>query len=191
MSPALRLVAFVLPVAGLVGLWGLSDYQSRQGTDWEVPIEGYDPRDLLRGHYVEFTYDWPEVLEEGEAELELWERDPIERLCLSGNAPVIDSAVRIENDAEAAQCTNLAVANPYAVYGYEGLRRGRLYVSQDRAREIGEAMRETDQIGIVRVRVRDDGTVTPVDIRFRPLTSEEMADRDRPAELPDTERLEQ
>ena len=54
-----RLAAIILPVVGLAGLWGWSDYQSRQGTEWEVPIQGYDPRDLLRGHYVEFTYDWP------------------------------------------------------------------------------------------------------------------------------------
>ncbi|MEO0699811.1 MAG: GDYXXLXY domain-containing protein, partial [Pseudomonadota bacterium] len=54
---ALFLVA--LPFAGLAALWWQSDTLSRQGTDWEVEIEGYDPRDLLRGHYVEFQYAWP------------------------------------------------------------------------------------------------------------------------------------
>jgi uncharacterized membrane-anchored protein len=26
----------------------------------DVAVTGYDPRDLLRGHYVRFTYVWPE-----------------------------------------------------------------------------------------------------------------------------------
>ena len=56
---AARLAAFALPLAGLAALWGWSDHLSRQGTDWLVPVAGYDPRDLLRGHYVQFAYDWP------------------------------------------------------------------------------------------------------------------------------------
>ncbi|MFL0354950.1 GDYXXLXY domain-containing protein [Erythrobacter sp. GH1-10] len=181
MNRAVLWAAIALPALGLGGLWALTDYQSRQGTEWDVPIQGYDPRDLLRGHYVEFTYDWPLVREESdERDLAPWERVPIERLCLSGEAPVIETAVRIENDAEAAQCTDLAVANPYGVYSYDGLNRGRLYAGQDRALEIQEEMRDPDKRGIVRIRVREDGTVTPLAIRFRPLSAEEIAERDTP-----------
>ena len=55
MTRAARLIAAILPVAGLAGLWAISANTYRQGTEWEVPIQGYDPRDLLRGHYVEFA----------------------------------------------------------------------------------------------------------------------------------------
>lgn len=26
--------------------------------EWRIPIEGYDPRDPLRGRYVQFSYNW-------------------------------------------------------------------------------------------------------------------------------------
>jgi hypothetical protein len=74
-----RIAAVLLPLAGLAGLWAMSDRTFQQGTEWEVPIDGFDPRDYLRGHYVEFTYDWPGVEEFRDA--------PPQLLCLEGTAP--------------------------------------------------------------------------------------------------------
>ena len=48
-------------------------------------------------------------------------------------------------------------------------------------------MRDRDQRAIVRIRVRKDGTLTPLDIRFRPLTAEEIAERDAPVPDPQTD----
>lgn len=37
------------------GAWiGREEYVRRTGLEVKLPIEGYDPRDLLRGHYVRF-----------------------------------------------------------------------------------------------------------------------------------------
>ena len=80
MMRAARLLAAILPLAGLAALWVQSDSHYRTGTEWEVPIAGFDPRDFLRGHYVEFTYDWP-----GLAESDIIPAT----LCLEGDAPVI------------------------------------------------------------------------------------------------------
>lgn len=33
--------------------------QSFEGTEYRVRITGYDPRDVLRGHYIQFIYEWP------------------------------------------------------------------------------------------------------------------------------------
>jgi len=184
MGRAALLLAVILPVLGLAGLWGWSDHLSRQGTEWDVEIQGYDPRDLLRGHYVEFTYDWPEPPSEQETENEGWwsGRSP-QLLCLYGTAPTLDRAEEIEEAAFEA-CAHPARANPASVYGYTSLARGRFYVGQDRALEIEEEMRDRDQRGIVRIRQRDDGTITPISIRFRPLTEAEAAERDAPDEEP-------
>ncbi len=173
------LAAVVFPVVGLAGLWGWSDHLSRQGTEWDVEVQGYDPRDLLRGHYVEFTYDWPEPpSEEPEEDEETFVFEPgPQLLCLYGSAPELDRAVRIE-ETEFDACLHPARANPASVYGFSSLERGRLYVGQDRAREIEEQMFDRDQRGIVRIRVREDGTATPISIRFRPLTEEEIEERD-------------
>jgi hypothetical protein len=179
-----KIAVLVLPLAGLAGLWAQSDYLSRQGTDWEVEIQGYDPRDLLRGHYVEFTYDWPLAGEDdasGDAAAEEVEVVPT-RLCLYGDAPVIERAEVVTNDADLEACANPLKVSPGDVYGYQGLERGRLYVGQDRATELERQLAEPDQRGIVTFRQRADGVLTPLDIRFRPLTPEEIAERDGPDE---------
>jgi len=161
MANLARIALTALPVIGLAGIWALSDIQSRQGTDWDVPIQGYDPRDLLRGHYVEFTYDWPGLADD--------EFGLPERLCIAGTAPVVKSVSKLL-DGEPA-CDNMAVAELGSIYGGESLVRGRLYVEQDRALELEETLMDREQQGYARVRLRDDGKLTPLDIWFEPATA--------------------
>ncbi len=169
MMRAARLLAAILPLAGLAALWVQSDSHYRTGTEWEVPIEGYDPRDFLRGHYVEFSYDWPGVAES----------DIIPAtLCLEGDAPVIG---RVTTDSE-QDCAHPLRASEGGVYGWDALWRGRLYVGQERARALQQELQKPDQRGIVTIRQREDGSFTPIAIRFRALTAEEQAERDAPNE---------
>ncbi len=152
-----RLAAIILPVVGLAGLWGWSDYQSRQGTEWEVPIQGYDPRDLLRGHYVEFTYDWP-----GSDD---WAADAVIPLeaCLEGTPPGPPTLVQL-NPGDA--CEYPVEADFDGVYGESSLLRGRLYVGQDRAAELEEKLLDPEYQGFVRIRLGTNRRITPLDIRF-------------------------
>ena len=168
MSRLLRLAAAILPLAGFAALWVQSDSHYRTGTEWEVPIEGYDPRDFLRGHYVEFTYDWPGVESE-----DFTMQPPV--LCLAGKPPRLDEVFMAGNSEV---CTNPLRAAPDGVYGLSGLERGRLYVGQERAMELQQELQKADQRGIVTIRQREDGSFTPIAIRFRPLTPEEQAERD-------------
>ena len=167
-----RLAAITLPLAGLAGLWALSDHTFRQGTEWEVPIAGYDPRDYLRGHYVEFTYDWPGIEEFRDA--------PPQLLCLEGTAPKV---TRVVADST-GPCAHPIRTDRSAVYGWDGLARGRLYLDQDRARAMQQELQDRDQRGIVTIRQREDGSFTALRIRFRPLTAAERAERDAPREEP-------
>lgn len=166
-----RLLAAILPVAGLAGLWATSDRAYNAGTEWEVPIQGYDPRDFLRGHYVEFGYDWPGIDE--------FSNLPLEALCLEGEAPVIARATRIASDTP---CRHPVRAERSGVYGWEALTRGRLYIGQERAAQLQEQLQNRDQRGIVTIRQRENGSFTPVAIRFRPLTPDEIAERDAQSE---------
>ena len=95
---ALALAAIAFPLAGLALLWGWSDWRSRQGTEWEVPVEGYDPRDLLRGHYVVYRYRWPGLT----TNVDNLGFAYAPSLCLEGSAPQI---TRVRPDANGA-CTN-------------------------------------------------------------------------------------
>jgi hypothetical protein len=170
MSRALRLAAVLLPLAGLASLWGMSDHTFRQGTEWEVPIDGFDPRDFLRGHYVEFTYDWPGIEEFRDA--------PPQMLCLEGTAPQLTRVTAFVDAADAAPCAHPVRADASGVYGWEGLARGRIYLDQDRAMAMQQQLRDADQRGIVTIRQREDGSFTAIAIRFRPLTPAEIAERD-------------
>jgi hypothetical protein len=167
MNRAARLAAAVLPLIGLAGLWWQSQQTYDSGTEWEVPIQGYDPRDFLRGHYVEFTYDWPGI-EEFDAPM-----GPA--LCLVGKAPALERA-RLLKQGE--PCAHPVRADTSGVYGWDALLRGRLYVDQDRAGVMQRELQKPDQRGIVTIRQREDGSFTPISIRFRPLTAQEKAERD-------------
>lgn len=167
MIRAVRLAAFALPFAGLAALWGWSDTLSRQGTDWLVPVAGYDPRDLLRGHYVQFSYDWPGL------ESEAFE-GPAE-LCLHGAAPRLE---RVTLPAPGTRCTHLARAAD-ADDGYPmGLTMGRVYIAQTRSEELTRQLTDPDLRGFVVLRQREDGTITPRELRFRPLTGAERRARE-------------
>lgn len=166
---AARLLAAILPLAGLAGLWVQSDRTYQSGTEWEVPIQGYDPRDYLRGHYVEFSYDWP-YRETGQR------IDAPFALCIEGTAPRITQVTEIV-DREA--CGHSLRSPRDDVYGSSGLMRGRLYIGQERAEALQRQLRNRDQRGIVTIRQREDGSFTPISIRFRPLTAAERAERDR------------
>jgi hypothetical protein len=164
---AARLAAAVLPLLGLGALWATSERTYNTGTEWLVPVRGYDPRDYLRGHYVEFSYDWP-----GEEDLS---DIALSALCLEGEAPNI-ARVRWLQEDEA--CDHPLRADLSGVYSWDALMRGRLYVGQDRALALEEELRNRDQRGIVTIRQREDGSFTPIAIRFRPLTPAEQAERD-------------
>ncbi|MGZ9109006.1 MAG: GDYXXLXY domain-containing protein [Micavibrio sp.] len=62
MSKTTTLVLGALALALMIVLPSLlmakAMYDRANGTIWQISIEGYDPRDLLRGHYLNFTYDW-------------------------------------------------------------------------------------------------------------------------------------
>lgn len=174
MKRIFQLAAFALPVIGLGALWGMSEYESRQGTFWEVPVAGYDPRDLLRGHYVEFTYDWA-GLEEG-LERGLADRGHPNRICISQGADGLTKARRVEG--EFGDCAYPAEADASSVYGGRSLMRGRLYVGQDRAQELERTMRDRDMRAIVKIRLGENRRITPLDITLRPLTEAERAARD-------------
>ena len=55
---SLKILALVLPVIVMALMIGMHVRNKESGTLWRVPVAGYDPRDLLRGHYLTFRYDW-------------------------------------------------------------------------------------------------------------------------------------
>lgn len=157
--------ALALPLAGLTGSWAITHSRAQQGTDWDVPIRGYDPRDLLRGHYITFQYDWPGLKRDDQFAY-------VSALCITGRAPAITSASELDPAAR-MRCDTVAKVSSWGQGG--GLEQGIFYVPQTAAAGYEDKLRDTKLKGILRVRIRDDGLIMPKSLSFRPKTAAEIA----------------
>ena len=54
------LITVSIPFVLLCLLIVRAELHISQGKEWKFQVQGYDPRDLLRGHYLRFglRYDW-------------------------------------------------------------------------------------------------------------------------------------
>lgn len=171
---AMLAAALLLPLIVLAYSWASTYRLAQQGQDWLIPIQGYDPRDLLRGHYVQYRYDWPVAKPPsvtGQAEAAF---DPAfaSRICIEGTAPNITQvrALPFTNDDAGQEqgCAIIARATLGARREVRGLDSGILYASQERALSLSRQLADPKQQGFVRVRIRPDGVMRPVDLAFRP-----------------------
>ena len=178
----IQMIALALPLAGLAGLWASTEHWHRQGTDWLVPVEGYDPRDLLRGHYVQFQYVWPGA--EQPAIAATSDAQPISfphGACITGAAPDIARVVRLASEAEQGQCPHRLAPAGDALYGPPDLPRdGRLYIPQTAGARLEEQLRNPAMQGMIRIRLREDGSITPLELTFAPRGPEEAISEDNP-----------
>lgn len=176
------LLALALPLVGLAGMWASTERWHRQGTDWLVPVEGYDPRDLLRGHYVQFRYAWPGAeAPDFAAEAAAGAADYPFGGCLEGEAPRLDRVRRLASEAEREACPAYLAPDLFGMFGGPDLpREGRLYVPQTAGGRLEEQLRSPERQGMIRVRLRSDGTVTPLELTFAPRPVAPDAGADSP-----------
>ena len=52
------IIAFIFPILVLMGMAGINKYYIKISEERVFPISGYDPRDLLSGHYLVFSVDY-------------------------------------------------------------------------------------------------------------------------------------
>lgn len=162
MNRLIHVLALLLPLAGLGAVWAQTERLSRQGTEWDVPVSGYDPRDLLRGHYVLFRYDWPGMKRENL---------PGSNLCLEGRPPQLVRVRQIDEGNPASggrPCAEFAAGSAFGPDGSGGTIGGRLYASRDAALAMQEKLADPKFQGVIRIRLRPDGHITPLRLRFRP-----------------------
>lgn len=161
----LHVAALALPLLGLGTIWLTTDRASRQGQEWEVPVQGYDPRDFLQGHYVMFQYDWPGLERAAAA--------PGVDLCLIGNAPRLE---RVEPAGQSDQRScNLVRSSLESGTDFRPLAAsGRLYTSQDSALRMQRQLADPKLQGVLRFRLRPDGQIVPLGLTFRPRPPESV-----------------
>lgn len=155
------IAAMLLPLAGLGAIWRISHKEAQIGTEWDVPLLGYDPRDVLRGHYVQFLYDWPGLTDRERGE-------PPHALCIRGDAPHIDSARPIKDGTvPPADCDDIVRINEWSGEKYWGLVNGRHYIPQKQAAEYTKKLNDRDLVTTIRIRVDADGHIRTVALNFK------------------------
>lgn len=159
-------VTLLLPLAALAASWTVTHRQAQQGQDWLVPIEGYDPRDLLRGHYVQYRYDWP-MQQQAKSAVSPATADA---LCLIGSAPHIHAVWPLPPQVDPTAARDCAIILRGALgtrREVQGLDRGIFYASQSQAIILSRKLADPALQGLVRIRVRPDGMLHPVALEFR------------------------
>ena len=58
MKRSLLAAVLALPIIGLGVSITAREAALRSATEWRIPVTGYDPRDPIRGRYIQFGYAW-------------------------------------------------------------------------------------------------------------------------------------
>lgn len=166
MKSAVKLaMALSLPLLGLSGGWAMTHVRAQQGEEWLIPVEGYDPRDLLRGHYIRYRYVWPL---ERPADPDMAQPTFYGgAVCLEGKAPNITRASPLDTGDAKQNCAIVARASWGAREEVRGLESGILYVSQTSAGDLEKKLADPKLQSLIRVKIREDGVMRPVGLEFR------------------------
>lgn len=96
MTPRTTRWGVIVALAGLLMLTLQAELRSRSGKAWLLPIKGYDPRDIVHGHYLRYRFelDWAE---EGRHSCGAEGRhlDPNCCVCLESTVSGVPIAVRV------------------------------------------------------------------------------------------------
>lgn len=147
-------LALLLPVVALAAGIARNELALASAQTWVIPVEGYDPRDLLRGHYIQFRYRW-------QVEGDRSQCDGGDCLiCLERRGEEV--AARVMSRGEASACASLV--DPRASNIGAGFT-ARIYVSEASAPLLEEALRSGPMAVVARL--RPDGIL--VNERLQPL----------------------
>jgi uncharacterized membrane-anchored protein len=155
------LMIVMIPFILLCLLIARAEYHLSTGTQWDIAITGYDPRDLLRGHYLRFrlAYDWQEPKEQCSGNMGC-------AYCLTDvgeQAP----KVHIDDTDLAKQCDGFMQ--------YDDLQEplNRFYIPETQARLAEDLLRQAriDNTAYLRLSINKDGVPRIVDLLIdgRPL----------------------
>lgn len=151
--PRVKRLLLLMAVVDLLvfGGWIAHEHRARTGDRIELPIYGYDPRDLLSGHYVQFH-----LVAEREAQALGLEPGPVS-VCVERGADGQHHVTHVRAPGEL--CTFLAgTSEPYRVdFGVD-----RFYVDERRANEVGR-VNEGPSTYLV-VTIDASGVVHPIEL---------------------------
>lgn len=131
MNRTLVIAAMVIPILGLLAMIGRAQFAVSSGLSWQIPINGFDPRDPLHGRYLRYTYDFnfsqPKTCGSNNF-------DPSCCLCLTKQPTSNDPSVQTTTCEQARRCDGWL--KPSTVQGPQ-----RYFVPENRALELERLIR--------------------------------------------------
>jgi uncharacterized membrane-anchored protein len=153
----LLVTALLLPLGTIVAGIVSAERHLAASSEWLFEIGGYDPRDLLRGHYIEFGLELHEGRAAGACADTATEACCY---CLERRGTAIPPRVTRTTCSEAASCDGrLRVDKATGTHRY--------YVPEQRAREIEMQLMEAAQTGRAHVLLAIDARGTPQIVELR------------------------
>ena len=78
------IISLAIPILAILLSIGKYEYQVRSGEEWKFEIGGYDPRDLLKGHYLTYRI--------------LFDRDEKEKNSCDKNDEILDCCLCLQRE---------------------------------------------------------------------------------------------
>lgn len=137
---SLKVLVLILPIAVMTLFIAGNLYNQQAGQSWRIPITGYDPRDLLRGHYLTFRYDWNWKEEQRSCDHEECV------LCLSPSEGFTNPYASITDRNAVGQCQSFIEGRFYYGSRFEigdpqGYRLRRYYIPEQHAKKLDSMLR--------------------------------------------------
>ena len=174
MSDHARRLALILPILLLVFMVGRAEWHLAHSKPWFFSIRGYDPRDLLRGHYMRFQLNVTpdETLERCDID------DPACCYCL-------DDRARFEAHVTLATCETARLTCDDYVRTQPLHSLDRFYIPETGRRELETRFRDAAAAGNVHLAVAVDRAGQPMIeglwLDGEPITLAEPEEADLPA----------
>ncbi len=151
-SPLYVAIAVLLPLVTLAFGVVRSEYRMSRSTEWEFSVRGFDPRDLLRGHYINYS------IELGEPDPAVCaDDDPDCCYCLTRAAPTSTAEPAPVPVVARARCSRARRDCDGALRTRAASSLNRFYVAESRARDIEAELREGVRDGEARIVLAIDG----------------------------------
>tara|TARA_B110000116_G_scaffold221935_1_gene200609 strand:+ start:701 stop:1213 length:513 start_codon:yes stop_codon:yes gene_type:complete len=124
------LTAVSIPFILICLLIARAEYHLSSAEQWSIKITGYDPVDLLRGHYLRFNlaYDWAESVHECDSVVACC-------LCLTSTGNNIPKVNKMSCDVAKNQC------DAFIAPEYEN-SLNRFYIAETDGKRAGDLLRE-------------------------------------------------
>lgn len=166
-KPVLLFLVLLLPLFVPLLLVAKTLHEFHVTPTYKVKITGYDPRDMLRGHYLVFRYDWQwmegQKPQDADDFMQQWikgvpQSHPQDRdLCLSGDRE--RPLATLVSPREPARKLCAAVIKPRHRKGDWGdIGLNRYYIPQAEAVTLERQLRSGEADFHVRLGVRPDGS---------------------------------